>query len=198
MKVFPVALASRNNPPFSPTLFLFKLCMASWNSSSPPVVSPETSYCSHWTGTLIASKISLTESATSFPIPSPGTRVTVYLPAYIVSSRERRTPQLCAPPNLDGSYERGSARVECQGSFLTHSSLVNGRSHRSSDGCSLEERYQQDLTKSERLARRPRHESTQWTMSTFTSVSRTKKQGATHGRFGSNASESGGSGSPHA
>jgi len=68
--------------PFSPTLFLLKLSMASWKSPSPAAVSPETLYCSHSTGTFKPSKISLTESVISFPIPSPGMRVTVYLPIY--------------------------------------------------------------------------------------------------------------------
>jgi hypothetical protein len=68
--------------PFSPTLFLLKLSMASWKSPSPAAVSPDTLYCSHSTGTFKPSKISLTESVISFPIPSPGMSVTVYLPEH--------------------------------------------------------------------------------------------------------------------
>jgi hypothetical protein len=67
----------------------------------PPVSTPETLTCSHSTGTLSALKISLTDSETSAPIPSPahcsisyrdqggyrgvpGIRVTVYLPPNLV------------------------------------------------------------------------------------------------------------------
>jgi hypothetical protein len=49
-----------------------------------PDSKPETSTCSHSTGTLSALKIVLTDSATSAPIPSPGIRVTVYFPPYLV------------------------------------------------------------------------------------------------------------------
>jgi hypothetical protein len=63
--------------PFRPTLFLLKLSIASLNSDSLPCVSPETLNCSHSTGTLSDSKTSLTLSAISVPIPSPGIKVTV-------------------------------------------------------------------------------------------------------------------------
>ncbi|GJC99132.1 hypothetical protein ColKHC_07958 [Colletotrichum higginsianum] len=48
------------------------------------VLRPETSTCSHSMGTLSALKMVLTLSATSAPIPSPGIRVTVYLPPNLV------------------------------------------------------------------------------------------------------------------
>lgn len=70
----------RGNSPFNPTLFLFKLSIACLNKASPPVVSPLTSNCSHSIGTLMASKISLTLSVISAPIPSPGMRVQANLP----------------------------------------------------------------------------------------------------------------------
>ena len=50
----------------------------------PPASSmPETAICSHSMGTLSALKIVFTDSATSAPMPSPGMRVTVYLPPYL-------------------------------------------------------------------------------------------------------------------
>lgn len=73
--------------PFSPSLFLFSEAIDSRNSSSEclsPVSTPDTSTCSHSMGTLSALKTVLTDSATSAPIPSPGIRVTVYLPPYLV------------------------------------------------------------------------------------------------------------------
>lgn len=63
--------------PLRPTLFLLKLSIASLNRPSLPWVSPETLNCSHSTGTFKYSKISFTESVISFPIPSPGIKVTV-------------------------------------------------------------------------------------------------------------------------
>lgn len=81
------ALDESSCSPFNPTLFLFRLSIASWNRPSPAAVSPDTLYCSHSTGTFRPSKISLTESVISFPIPSPGTSVTVYLPGRQLRSR---------------------------------------------------------------------------------------------------------------
>lgn len=60
--------------PFSPTLLRFKEATASRKSSSvclSPLSTPDTSSCSHSTGTLSALKISRTDSDTSAPIPSP-------------------------------------------------------------------------------------------------------------------------------
>jgi len=73
--------------PFNPSLFLFKEAIDSRKSSSECLVpdsTPETSTCSHSTGTLSDLKIVFTDSATSAPIPSPGIRVTVYFPPYFV------------------------------------------------------------------------------------------------------------------
>jgi len=50
--------------------------MACRKRSSPAVDIPETLYCSHSMGALTCSKISLTESVISAPIPSPGIKVT--------------------------------------------------------------------------------------------------------------------------
>lgn len=68
--------------PFSPTLLRVKESMASRNFSSLPSVSPLTSTSSKVMGTLMASKTSLTLSASSLPIPSPGIKVTWNLPIY--------------------------------------------------------------------------------------------------------------------
>lgn len=92
------------NSPFNPTLFLFKLSIACLNKASPPVVSPLTSNCSHSIGTLMASKISLTLSVISAPIPSPGMRVQANLP-------------------MDGkagwSADSGIGEIEGEGGILT-------------------------------------------------------------------------------
>lgn len=74
--------------PFKASLFLFREATDSRNISSrlpgEPLSTPDTSTCSQSMGTLSALKIVLTLSATSAPIPSPGIRVTVYLPPYFV------------------------------------------------------------------------------------------------------------------
>lgn len=60
--------------PFRPILFLRRLAIDSLNSSSvclSPDSMPETSICSHSTGTLSALNIVFTISDTSAPIPSP-------------------------------------------------------------------------------------------------------------------------------
>ena len=49
-------------------------------SVRPASSIPETATCSHSMGTLSALKTVLTLSVTSPPIPSPGIRLTVYLP----------------------------------------------------------------------------------------------------------------------
>ena len=59
-----------------PTLVRLKLSIACLKRSSPSEDMPETLYCSHSMGALTYSKISLTESVISLPIPSPGMRVT--------------------------------------------------------------------------------------------------------------------------
>lgn len=66
--------------PFKPTLFLFKDSTASVTPVDSP--KPETSTTSHSIGTLVCWKMVLTESVISLPIPSPGIKVTVYLPPY--------------------------------------------------------------------------------------------------------------------
>ena len=62
--------------PLRPTRLRFKLSKACLKSTSPSEDMPETLYCSHSMGALVYSKISFTESVISFPIPSPGMRVT--------------------------------------------------------------------------------------------------------------------------
>ena len=66
----------REGAPLRPTLLRFKLSIACLKRSSPDEDMPETSYWSHSMGALTYSKISLTESVISAPIPSPGMRVT--------------------------------------------------------------------------------------------------------------------------
>lgn len=98
---------NRDSLPLSPSLFLFSEAIDSRNSSSEclsPDSTPVTSICSHWMGTLSALNTVLTDSATSAPIPSPrsliyisscvlehaesnytpGIRVVVYFPPYLV------------------------------------------------------------------------------------------------------------------
>jgi hypothetical protein len=75
--------------PLRPSLLRRREVTDSLNRSSVRPVGvassrPETSICSHSMGTLSALKMVLTLSATSAPIPSPGIRVTVYLPPYLV------------------------------------------------------------------------------------------------------------------
>src|SRR5947207_7834981 len=73
--------------PFRPILLRLREAIDSRNSSSEclsPVSMPETLTCSHSMGTLSALKISLTDSETSAPMPSPGMSVTVYLPPNLV------------------------------------------------------------------------------------------------------------------
>lgn len=69
----------RTNLPLRPTRLRFKLSMACLKRASPEEDIPETSYWSHSIGALTYSKISLTESVISAPIPSPGMRVTYCL-----------------------------------------------------------------------------------------------------------------------
>ena len=66
--------------PFKPILFRFNDAMDSRNSSSEclsPVLTPDTSICSHSMGTFSALKTVLTDSATSAPMPSPDVVVSV-------------------------------------------------------------------------------------------------------------------------
>ena len=67
-----------SSKPLRPILFLFRDDIDSRNSSSEclsPDSTPETSTCSHSTGTLSALKMVLTDSATSAPIPSPESHI---------------------------------------------------------------------------------------------------------------------------
>ncbi len=70
--------------PLRPILLRRRDSIDSWKRPSSSEVKPETSYCSKSTGTLAALKTSFTEAAISWPIPSPGIRVTVYLPPYFL------------------------------------------------------------------------------------------------------------------
>ncbi|EDK39050.2 conserved hypothetical protein [Meyerozyma guilliermondii ATCC 6260] len=73
-----------NKIPFNPTLFLFNDSTAS--ATPVPLSKPETSTVSHSMGTFSDLKMVLTESVISLPIPSPGMRVTVYLPPYFLGN----------------------------------------------------------------------------------------------------------------
>lgn len=94
--------------PLRPILFLFNDAMDSRKSSSAclsPVSMPETSICSHSTGTLSALKISRTDSETSAPMPSPGKESVSLLRCCHVRLRGR-VPGIKVtvylPPNLLG------------------------------------------------------------------------------------------------
>lgn len=101
----PLGRILRVDSPLRPSLLRLRDAIDSLKSSSEcllPVSIPETSTCSHSTGTLSALKISLTDSDTSAPTPSPvsylgtasyfsvwclivpGMRVTVYFPPNFV------------------------------------------------------------------------------------------------------------------
>lgn len=77
--------------------------MALWKSVSSPPVSPETLYWSNLTGTLTCSKISLTESVSSGPTPSPGMRVT-WKVRHEHQGKERASARE-ASPLVDGTLE---------------------------------------------------------------------------------------------
>ena len=74
--------------PLRPSLLRLSEAIDYLNSSSvcfPPVSTPVTSTCSHSIGTLSALKISLTDSETSAPTPSPSILIRIFAPLIVVS-----------------------------------------------------------------------------------------------------------------